>query len=83
MTAHYDKPSIMYKKMTTINDEDFYAQRVGEQLLIHDMILNYVSPVLQTISKTLCIGETIDIKTDRFESFNYKNIINNPLAELN
>lgn len=81
MTAHYDEPSIMYKKMTTINDEDFYAQRVGEQLLIHDMILNYVSPVLQTISKTLCIGETIDIKTDRFESFNYKNIINIKIAE--
>lgn len=81
MTAHYDEPNIMYKKMTTINDEDFYAQRVGEQLLIHDMILNYVSPVLQTISKTLCIGETVDIKTNRFESFNYRNIINIKIAE--
>ena len=53
ITAHYDNPNTMYSKLVTLNDEDIYAKRVGDQLLVHDMILQYISPVLQTITETL------------------------------
>ena len=56
ITAHYDNPNTMYSKLVTLNDEDVYAKRFGDQLLVHDMILQYVSPVLQTITETLCIN---------------------------
>ena len=44
----------MYSMLILLNDEDIYAKRVGDQLLVHDMILQYISPILQTITETLC-----------------------------
>ena len=54
ITAHYDNPDKMYSMLILLNDEDIYAKRVGDQLLVHDMILQYISPILQTITETLC-----------------------------
>ena len=45
ITAHYDNPNSMYSKLISLNDEDVYAKRIGDQLLIHDMIFKYVFPV--------------------------------------
>ena len=53
VTAHYDNPNTMYTMLTTLNDEDVYAKRFGNQLLIHDKILKYISSVLQIITEKL------------------------------
>ncbi|MFQ8988367.1 MAG: hypothetical protein ACLR6T_06750 [Intestinibacter sp.] len=53
VTAHYDNPNTMYTMLTTLNDEDVYVKRFGNQLLIHDKILKYISSVLQIITEKL------------------------------
>lgn len=81
MTAHYDKPDIMYKKLAVLNDEDIYAKRVSDQLLIHDMILKYVSPVLQAITETLCIN-AIEITNKKWgKEFSIQGFLNDKIAE--
>lgn len=67
MTAHYDKPGVMYSKLLALNDEDVYARRIGDQLLIHDMILKYTSTILQNIITELSsdnIGHTSKVEPD-------------------
>ena len=80
MTAHYDEPNIMYKKLLALNDEDVYVRRISEQLLIHDMILKYVSPILQMIKEGLNHIDKEDIRKSSFE-FNIQDILNAKVAE--
>ena len=77
ITAHYDNPNTMYSKLITLNDEDVYAKRFGDQLLVHDMILQYVSPVLQTITddnKECTYTRSVD-------EFTFIDIVNEKVAE--
>ena len=80
MTAHYDEPNIMYKKLLAINNEDVYVRRISEQLLIHDMILKYTSPILQMIKEGLNHIDKEDIRKSCFE-FNIQDILNAKVAE--
>ena len=81
ITAHYDNPNTIYSKLVTLNDEDIYAKRVGDQLLIHDMILQYISPVLQMITETLCTNNRECTYTRSEDKFSIIDIINKKVAE--
>ena len=81
ITAHYDNPNTMYSKLVTLNDEDVYAKRFGDQLLVHDMILQYVSPVLQTITETLCTNNKECTYTRSVDEFTFIDIVNEKVAE--
>lgn len=80
MTAHYDKPGVMYKNLITINDEDVYVKRIGDQFLIHEMILKYVSPFIQSISQTLSNGGLDSVKPRILNSLNIQELINTKIA---
>ena len=43
----------MYFELAKLNNEDIYVQRISVQLLIHEMVLKYTSPILQNIQKLL------------------------------
>ena len=81
VTAHYDNPDTMYAMLITLDDEDVYVKRVGEQLLVHDMILQYVSPVLQTITETLCTDNKECTYTRSVDEFTFIDIVNEKVAE--
>ena len=81
ITAHYDNPNTMYSKLVTLNDEDVYAKRVGDQLLVHDMILQYISPVIQTITETLCAGYKECTHTSSVDKFSIIDVINEKVAK--
>ena len=81
MTAHYDKPYVMYKKLITINDEEVYVKRIGDQFLIHEMIFKYVSPFIQSISQTLSIRGIDSLKKRTLGSLNIQELINAKIAE--
>lgn len=81
MTAHYDEPYIMYEKLITLNNEDVYAQRVGDQLLIHNMIFKYVSPVLQEVVATLCIEPKGYLNNKKIGDFSIRDILNDKVAD--
>lgn len=81
ITAHYDNPNTMYSKLVTLNDEDVYAKRVGDQLLVHDMILQYISPILQMITETLCTNNRDCTYTRSVDKFSIIDIINEKVAE--
>jgi len=81
ITAHYDNPNTIYSKLVTLNDEDVYAKRVGDQLLVHDMILQYISPVLQMITETLCTNNKECTYTRSVDKFTIIDIINKKVAE--
>ena len=81
ITAHYDNPNTMYSKLVTLNDEDIYAKRVGDQLLVHDMILQYISPILQMITETLCTNNRECTYTRSVDKFSIIDIINKKVAE--
>ena len=81
ITAHYDDPNIMYSMLVSLNDEDVYAKRVGDQLLIHDMMLEYLSLFLQAISQTLSIGDIANVKKRISHKLNVQNIVNNKVAK--
>ena len=49
MTAHYDKPFEMYNRLSVLNDEDEYAQRVGMQMEIHDKILEFSNAIFAVV----------------------------------
>ena len=81
ITAHYDNPNTMYSKLVTLNDEDIYAKRVGDQLLVHDIILQYISPILQMITETLCTNNRECTYTRSVDKFSIIDIINEKVAE--
>ncbi len=81
ITAHYDNPNTMYSKLVTLNDDDVYAKRVGDQLLVHDMILQYISPVLQTISETLCTNNKEYTYTRSVNKFTITDLVNAKVAK--
>lgn len=70
----------MYKKLITINDEDVYVKRIGDQFLIHEMIFKYVSPFIQLISQTLSRGVD-SVKKRTLRSLNIQKLINVKIAE--
>lgn len=80
-TAHYDKPNTMYSILVTLNDEDVYAKRIVDQLMVHDMILRYISPVLQTITETLCTNKIECAYTKNVDKFTIIDIVNRKVAE--
>ena len=81
MTAHYDKPDVMYKKLITINDEEVYVKRIGDQFLIQEMIFKYISPFIQSISQTLSIRGVDSVKKQTLGSLNIQELINVKIAE--
>lgn len=81
ITAHYDNPNTMYSKLVTLNDEDIYAKRVGAQLLVHDMILQYISPILQMITEILCTNNRECTYTRSVDKYSIIDIINKKVAE--
>ena len=81
ITAHYDNPNTMYSKLVTLNDEDVYAKRVGDQLLVHDMILQYISPILQMITEILCTNNRKCTYTRSVDKYSIIDIINKKVAE--
>lgn len=81
ITAHYDNPNTMYSKLVTLNDEDIYAKRVGDQLLVHDMILQYISPILQMITEILCTNDRECTYTKSVDKYSIIDIINKKVAE--
>ena len=81
ITAHYDNPNTMYSKLVTLNDEDIYAKRVGDQLLVHDMILQYISPILQMITEILCTNNRECTYTRSVDKYSIIDIINKKVAE--
>ena len=81
ITAHYDNPNTMYSKLVTLNDEDIYAKRVGDQLLVHDMILRYISPILQMITEILCTNNRECTYTRSVDKYSIIDIINKKVAE--
>lgn len=81
ITAHYDNPDKMYSMLILLNDEDIYAKRVGDQLLVHDMILQYISPILQTITETLCTNNKECTYTKSVDKYSIIDIINKKVAE--
>lgn len=81
VTAHYDNPDTMYAMLITLDDEDVYVKRVGEQLLVHDMILQYISPVLQTITETLGTNSKECTSTMNVDEFTIMDVINEKVAE--
>ena len=81
ITAHYDNPNTMYSKLVTLNDEDVYAKRVGDQLLVHDMILQYISPILQMITEILCTNNRECTYTRSVDKYSIIDIINKKVAE--
>ena len=81
ITAHYDNPNTMYSKLVTLNDEDIYVKRVGDQLLVHDMILQYISPILQMITEILCTNNRECTYTKSVDKYSIIDIINKKVAE--
>lgn len=81
MTAHYDKPDVMYKKLVAINDEDVYAKRLGDQLLICDMIFKYLSLLIKTIPPVLSGGDVANVKSRVADNLDIPKIINNKIAD--
>ena len=81
ITAHYDNPNTMYSKLVTLNDEDIYAKRVGDQLLVHDMILQYISPILQMITEILCTNNRECTYTKSVDKYSIIDIINKKVAD--
>ena len=81
ITAHYDNPNTMYSKLVTLNNEDIYAKRVGDQLLVHDMILQYISPILQMITEILCTNNRECTYTRSVDKYSIIDIINKKVAE--
>jgi len=81
ITAHYDNPNTMYSKLVTLNDEDIYAKRVGDQLLVHDMILQYISPILQMITEILCTNNRECTYTRSVDKYSIIDIINKKVAD--
>ena len=81
ITAHYDNPNTMYSKLVTLIDEDIYAKRVGDQLLVHDMILQYISPILQMITEILCTNNRECTYTRSVDKYSIIDIINKKVAE--
>ena len=81
ITAHYDNPNSMYSKLISLNDEDVYAKRIGDQLLIHDMIFKYVFPVLQTITEALCANKQESTFIKSVASHTIIDVINEKIAE--
>lgn len=71
----------MYKKLITINDEEVYVKRIGDQFLIHEMIFKYVSPFIQSISQTLSIRGIDSLKKRTLGSLNIQELINAKIAE--
>lgn len=80
MTAHYDEPDIMYKKLLALDDEEVYVRRIGEQFLIHDMILKYMTPILQMIRVVPYRVNNEYIHNSSFE-LNIQSILNDKVAE--
>lgn len=81
VTAHYDNPNTMYTMLTTLNDEDVYAKRFGNQLLIHDKILKYISPVLQIITEKLSPDKKDCTYKKSVEELTLVDILNDGVAE--
>lgn len=81
VTAHYDNPDTMYAMLTTLNDEDVYVKRVGNQLLIHDKILKYISSVLQIITETLSSDKKDFTYKNGVEELTLVDILNDRVAE--
>lgn len=81
ITAHYDNPNTMYSKLVTLNDEDIYAKRVGDQLLVHDMILQYISPILQMITEILYTNNRECTYTKSVDKYSIIDIINKKVAD--
>ena len=81
ITAHYDNPNTMYSKLVTLSDEDIYAKRVGDQLLVHDMILQYISPILQMITEILCTNNRKCTYTKSVDKYSIIDIINKKVAD--
>lgn len=81
ITAHYDNPNTMYSKLVTLSDEDIYAKRVGDQLLVHDMILQYISPILQMITEILCTNNRECTYTKSVDKYSIIDIINKKVAD--
>ena len=81
VTAHYDNPNTMYTMFITLNSEDVYAKRVSIQLLIHDMILQYTSVILQQIIKTLGVDKNGDTDNKSNDKMSLVDILNNKVAE--
>lgn len=81
VTAHYDNPNTMYTMLTTLNDEDVYAKRFGNQLLIHDKILKYISSVLQVITEKLSPDKKNCTYKKSVEELTLVDILNDRVAE--
>lgn len=81
ITAHYDNPDKMYSMLILLNDEDIYAKRVGDQLLVHDMILQYISPILQTITETLCTNNKQCTYTRSVDKLSIIDVVNEKVAD--
>lgn len=81
VTAHYDNPNTMYTMLTTLNDEDVYVKRFGNQLLIHDKILKYISSVLQIITEKLSPDKKNCTYKKSVEELTLVDILNDRVAE--
>ena len=81
VTAHYDNPNTMYTMLTTLNDEDVYAKRFGNQLLIHDKILKFISSVLQVITEKLSPDKKNCTYKKSVEELTLVDILNDRVAE--
>ena len=56
ITAHYDKPDKMYSMLITLDSEDIYAKRIGEQISIHNNIVKFISPIIQIFTEKLSLN---------------------------
>ena len=56
ITAHYDKPDKMYSMLITLNSEDIYAKRIGDQISIHNNIVKFISPIIQIFTEKLSLN---------------------------
>ena len=80
ITTHYDKPQKIYSELVCLNDENIYALRISEQLLIHDMILKYASPILQDIQKLLN-SNNHEVIYKKIDKFNVIDVLNNEISK--
>lgn len=80
MTAHYDKPFEMYNRLSVLNDEDEYAQRVGMQMEIHDKILEFSNAIFAVVysKKTPMSSSTLSNKSSYVD---VRTLINNRISE--
>ena len=82
-TAHYDKPIIMYKTISTITSEDTFCKAVSQYMLIHMRITHFADITFAILFQLLPNRNAVCSRTEvgQIQAWDIKTLLETKLAE--